>query len=358
MTEPVVVTCVIPTYRRARLLRRAILSVMRQTWPHIRIAIYDNASEDETPAVVAELAAIDPRIDYHRHETNIGGPANFAFGLERVSTPLFSILCDDDVLLPGFYAGAAGALNDHPEAMFYCARTLVDHRIAGVLRHRNTQWPAGVYHPTADTVAKMIAEHFISTGTVFRAATQATVGPFMSHASDRSYVISAAALHPFVVSDEDQAVFTIHTRSFSGGAATNDRPAQDVDFVFEVHRQTLEGIAKAGMPLDRGLRDLVMKATARELLSAVVFQAVPYGRWAAVDAALERADEVRLSATSRLVLRTLSLIGRIPLVRSAARVTIAAITRALTRWRGRSTATRDFDRRVADYLAGGCEKAF
>lgn len=52
VTEPII-TAVIPTYRRPRLLRRAIKSVLAQTYPHFQVCVYDNASGDETSVAYA-----------------------------------------------------------------------------------------------------------------------------------------------------------------------------------------------------------------------------------------------------------------------------------------------------------------
>ena len=94
------ITTIIPTYRRPKLLKRAIKSVLNQTYPHFQVCVYDNASEDETAEVVAEFAKKDPRVKYHCHPENIGAIKNFKYGLERVGTEYFSILLDDDLLLP------------------------------------------------------------------------------------------------------------------------------------------------------------------------------------------------------------------------------------------------------------------
>jgi glycosyltransferase involved in cell wall biosynthesis len=59
------ITTVIPTYRRPRLLSRAIRSVLSQNYPHLEVHVYDNGSGDGTPQVVAELAERDPRVKYH-----------------------------------------------------------------------------------------------------------------------------------------------------------------------------------------------------------------------------------------------------------------------------------------------------
>src|SRR5271168_4302039 len=94
------ITTIIPTYRRPRLLPRAITSVLKQTYPHFEVHVYDNASGDETRQVVESIAATDPRVKYHCHESNIGLVANFAYGMERVTTPLFNLLSDDDLVFP------------------------------------------------------------------------------------------------------------------------------------------------------------------------------------------------------------------------------------------------------------------
>ncbi|RKX41747.1 MAG: glycosyltransferase family 2 protein, partial [Thermotogae bacterium] len=61
------ITTIIPTYRRPKLLQRAIKSVLNQTYPHFQVCVYDNASGDETAEVVAEFAKKDPRVKYYCH---------------------------------------------------------------------------------------------------------------------------------------------------------------------------------------------------------------------------------------------------------------------------------------------------
>ena len=81
------ITTVIPTFRRPRLVERAIRSVLAQNFDGFQICVYDNASGDETAAVVAQIAREDPRVNYYCHPKNIGAWNNFKYGIERVSTP-------------------------------------------------------------------------------------------------------------------------------------------------------------------------------------------------------------------------------------------------------------------------------
>lgn len=61
-TSRPLVSVVLPTFDRAEPLRRAIASVLAQTYEHWELLVADDGSTDETPAVVAGFA--DPRIEH------------------------------------------------------------------------------------------------------------------------------------------------------------------------------------------------------------------------------------------------------------------------------------------------------
>ena len=63
---------VIPTYNRASKIRRAVESVLAQSYENFEILVMDDGSTDNTAEVVASFA--DPRITY-RWDKNFGGPA-------------------------------------------------------------------------------------------------------------------------------------------------------------------------------------------------------------------------------------------------------------------------------------------
>lgn len=120
------ITTIVPTYQRPVLLKRAVLSVLNQTRQDFIVRILDNASGDGTETVARELMRTDPRIEYHRHPENIGSLNNMIYGMARVSTPFFNILCDDDLLMPSFFADAL-ALHDEAgrEPAFVSTRVVV-----------------------------------------------------------------------------------------------------------------------------------------------------------------------------------------------------------------------------------------
>ncbi|HEY5236716.1 MAG TPA: glycosyltransferase family 2 protein, partial [Rhabdochlamydiaceae bacterium] len=116
MTE--MISTIITTYRRPLLLKRAINSILRQTYPHFQVCVYDNASGDETEKIVLELMKKDSRVKYHRHQENIGMMANYQYALDRINAPFFSFLSDDDFLLPHFYEEALKGFCEFPTAAF------------------------------------------------------------------------------------------------------------------------------------------------------------------------------------------------------------------------------------------------
>jgi len=93
------VSVVIPTYNRSRFLRIAVRSVLNQTFQDFEIVIVDDASSDDTRAVVASLG--DARIKYVRHEQNrrIAGARNT--GVSNSLGEYIAFLDDDDEWQPG-----------------------------------------------------------------------------------------------------------------------------------------------------------------------------------------------------------------------------------------------------------------
>ncbi len=92
------ISVVIPTSNRARLLEKAIDSVLNQTYNNFEIVIVDDASSDDTESVV--LNYHDKRISYIRLDTAKGG--NFArnLGVKQSNGQYIAFLDDDDEWLP------------------------------------------------------------------------------------------------------------------------------------------------------------------------------------------------------------------------------------------------------------------
>ncbi|MGH8146230.1 MAG: glycosyltransferase family 2 protein [Rhodanobacteraceae bacterium] len=213
------ITAVIPTFRRPRLLHRAIASVLEQEDAPLQVRVYDNASGDETATVVASMAAKDSRLRYHCHPTNIGGAANFDYGLRHVKTPYFSILSDDDYLLPEFYRRALAGLAAHPEAMFWAGVVLNVDMGGTIWDARVDRWPRdGVFAPPEGFMQMTGGMAPAWTGIVFRRGVLDLEGfpdPETRGPSDLEFCLRLAARFAYVVEKHPVAVFTLNNESFS-----------------------------------------------------------------------------------------------------------------------------------------------
>lgn len=218
LTSPLVTT-VIPTYRRPKFLRRAIDSALAQAGPGVMVSVFDNASGDETGSMVSEIAARDSRLRYHQHQRNIGAAANFEFGLRSVDTPFFSILSDDDYLLPDFYKLALSGLGENPDAMFWAGMTLSVDESGRIWYARVDRWARdGLFTSPEGLMAMMHGMLPAWTGIVFRREIldgigfpdQEALGPL-----DFDFVLKAAARYGYILRKHPSAVLTLHDASFS-----------------------------------------------------------------------------------------------------------------------------------------------
>jgi len=115
--HPVRVSIGLPTYNRPDLLQTVIDGFRRQSFANFELIVSDNASTDHRVTTISEqAAALDPRIRYVRHESNIGPEANFWSVFDRTSAPLFLWASDDDVWPADFLEKAVAALEADPGA--------------------------------------------------------------------------------------------------------------------------------------------------------------------------------------------------------------------------------------------------
>ena len=94
MTAEPLISVIIPTYKRAALVPRAIESVRRQTHKNLEILVVDDGSPDNTASVVQSIP--DSRIQYLRHERNKGLPAARNTGIRAAKGAYIAFIDDDD----------------------------------------------------------------------------------------------------------------------------------------------------------------------------------------------------------------------------------------------------------------------
>jgi glycosyltransferase involved in cell wall biosynthesis len=142
-TRPLL-TIAIPTYNRAGCLKELLSGLAQQldNEPRVELMISDNASPDETRAVVEEFIARGMEIRYIRNNQNIGADANFLQCFEQARGKYVWLFSDDDLIIPG---GAAKILE-------YCASA--DYDLISLSNYPLEEAPpplsAGAHHDAID----------------------------------------------------------------------------------------------------------------------------------------------------------------------------------------------------------------
>lgn len=242
------ITTFITTYRRPQLLKRAIESILGQTYINFKLYVYDNASNDETESMMREFERLDARIKYVNHEINIGMAANYAFAFGKIDTPYFSFLSDDDYLLPHFYEVALKGFDQHPDAALSLCAVEALTKEGVVLFNPLERWSREGYFRVPEGVLEMISRksnYPLPNGILFQTKLTKEVVPDLSPEIilmwDPNYLLQIAARYPIVMTRQVSACFLIHDHAYSSGFYSElDRSAEG----FEVYCKAVNFILK------------------------------------------------------------------------------------------------------------------
>jgi glycosyltransferase involved in cell wall biosynthesis len=107
---------VMTNYNHARFLAAAIEGLVCQSWPPEELLILDDASTDQSLAVLQPFLERYPCIRLIRHAENQGGIAAHQRLFEEARGDYLYAGAADDVRLPGFFEQAMGMAEKFPEA--------------------------------------------------------------------------------------------------------------------------------------------------------------------------------------------------------------------------------------------------
>ncbi len=134
------VSVLIPTYNRAGFLKQAIASVLAQTFGDFELVISDNASTDDTQALVKSYS--DARIIYSRNPYSIGWQANMKRCLALARGEYVTFLPDDDLMMPENLERKVGILRRYPHVGLVHSRFHMIDKEGQIIRD-STNWGHG-----------------------------------------------------------------------------------------------------------------------------------------------------------------------------------------------------------------------
>jgi glycosyltransferase involved in cell wall biosynthesis len=215
------VSVCIPTRNQARFLATAVQSALAQQVEDLEVVVHDDASTDETAAVLADLH--DPRLRVARHAKPLGIAASRNALLEDARGEYIAWLDSDDRYTDGSLARRVSLLRDNPRVgLVHGAFELIDDRDRPL-----RSWPA--VHD-ADTLQRgevafreLLQSNTITTSTVVaRRSAHEAAGPFSEEvgrtSSDRDMWLRIALRADVAYTANVVASYRQHADSISGPA--------------------------------------------------------------------------------------------------------------------------------------------
>jgi glycosyltransferase involved in cell wall biosynthesis len=231
------VSVVLPSYNRARLLGTAMHSVLNQSHRHLELIIVDDGSEDNTPQLVA--AKGDHRVRYAAHAVRKGAAAARNTGLQMAAGEFVAFQDSDDVWRADKLSAQIAALERTGAAVSVCSHRLLGPRqVSEVIREDGEM-------SGDDVVTYLLKGANISTQTIV-ARTEALreVGGFddsLEVSEDYELCLRLALRYTFVFLSRPLVDIHVSSDSISGHpvrfAAATSRIVDKHAKLFEQHRR-------------------------------------------------------------------------------------------------------------------------
>ena len=93
----------IPNYNHAQYLPRCLDSILSQSVQPFEILVLDDASTDNSVAIIQRYASQHPHVRLHRNEHNLGAVANINQAFELSQGDYVFVPSADDEVVPGFF---------------------------------------------------------------------------------------------------------------------------------------------------------------------------------------------------------------------------------------------------------------
>jgi glycosyltransferase involved in cell wall biosynthesis len=127
----ILVSVIVPTYNRAKILPRSIESVLKQTYKNLEVIIVNDASTDTTEKITKRFIKQDKRIIYKKHIKNRGGAAARNTGIKIAKGKYVAFLDSDDEWMPTKIKKQLDLFSKIPDSfgLVSCYYTIFDHRL-------------------------------------------------------------------------------------------------------------------------------------------------------------------------------------------------------------------------------------
>lgn len=218
------ITAIVPTYKRPKLLKRAVRSFLGQTFSDFEVLIANTRSGKETEEAIDDLMGQDARVKCLHHATNIGLTATLQSALACVKTLYVCFLCDDDFVAPYFFEEALIPFASHPDIAFSGGGSLLidqSYTVRRISFNQQTVPPSGYYPPPKGYFTYLHSTFGIAfAALVFKTDVLKKVNGFdlrIRNGSDEDPISKCASRYPvYFLTDRPYCFIFKHDNNLSG----------------------------------------------------------------------------------------------------------------------------------------------
>lgn len=131
------VSIITPTYNSQRFINTTIQSVLKQTYTNWELLIIDDASQDNTCAIVEDFTIINSNIKIFRNKENQGAAITRNIGIKQASGDFISFLDADDLWKPDKLENQISFMITHNIDVCFSSYDLMDE--TGILMHKTVK---------------------------------------------------------------------------------------------------------------------------------------------------------------------------------------------------------------------------
>ncbi len=140
MSRTADLSVIMPTYNHAQFLPRALDALLTQSVRPRELIVVNDASPDETTAILDRYAKNDPVVKVIHNDRNRGVLEGFRIGLGQATGKYLFCAASDDCVLPGFIEKLTDALERHPEAGLCSSYFSIINGVTGEIRENPSGW--------------------------------------------------------------------------------------------------------------------------------------------------------------------------------------------------------------------------
>jgi len=224
---------ILPNFQHGHVVSRALGALLSQEHKPDEIVVVDDASTDDSVAVIEQAAARSREIRLLVNATNCGAIASLKRGLDDARGSYVYFAAADDWVMPRFFAQAVEMLEANPRAGLFCGDAMLidalSNRALGVRPPVMPLLRAGFVDPAAAGRLLARSDNWILTGSaVFRRTAIAAAGGLdeeLGSFADGYLARKVSLMRGFCYSPQVVAAWCVHPSGLSRSAALDSELA-------------------------------------------------------------------------------------------------------------------------------------